>query len=284
MRIKKACDLVSPRWWPARVANKVDELKRQRRARETSASLPAVLSIEGSEKLEKSILGRNASWQGQTVPPCTIPGAISDEEKQYYVYMGRFYSGQGKVIELGPWLGCSTCHIVAGLRTNPRFQDQKLYVFDDFIWRSLWMDAAYRTAQKAGAQQQRHGESFRSTFDRYTEEFAQFLVVEARRFSLEAGNKGVPPLVWEHGPIELCYVDCGRTYEVNQAWYDILRDSFIPDKTLLILQDWQTHKEVPVAAYNQMKAFTDSKGAELELVHELRSGSVGTFLYRGRSG
>jgi hypothetical protein len=41
------------------------------------------------------------------------------------------------------------------------------------------------------------------------------------------------------------------------------------------------HKEIPVKWYNQTKQFTDSKGASLELVHELCHGGIATFLYRG---
>jgi hypothetical protein len=30
-----------------------------------------------------------------------------------------------------------------------------------------------------------------------------------------------------------------------------------------------------------MKIFTDSKGEELELLHEIRDGAIGTFMFRG---
>ena len=43
------------------------------------------------------------------------PGMISEEEGQYYEYIGGFYRGHGEAIELGPWLGKSTRHIIRGL-------------------------------------------------------------------------------------------------------------------------------------------------------------------------
>jgi predicted O-methyltransferase YrrM len=65
---------------------------------------------------------------------------ISPEECKYYRWLGRFFTGAGAVVELGPWLGCSTVHILAGLERSPGFRDRRLHVFDDFVWRSSWMD------------------------------------------------------------------------------------------------------------------------------------------------
>jgi hypothetical protein len=47
------------------------------------------------------------------------------------------------------------------------------------------------------------------------------------------------------------------------------------------MQDWQLYKEQPPQPWNQTKQFTDSKGAALELVHELRDGAVGAFRFHG---
>lgn len=273
---------VSPNQWPAWVAMKFSELERQRETRRPDAGSPIILSVDETEQLRKSVLRRQTPWRQQPMPSCRIPGAISDEECRYYVYLGRFYSGRGKAVELGPWLGRSTFYIVEGLRHNRRFDDEKLHVFDDFVWRGLWMDAALLRVEKSGQDRPPDFESFRYLFERYTRGFDRHLVVEQCRFSAAFGNERIPPLRWDNGEIEICYVDCGRTCEQNDAWWSILRDSFIPNRTLVILQDWQTHKEVPVKWYNQMKQFTDSKSTDLELVHELRFGTAATFLYRGR--
>ena len=37
-----------------------------------------------------------------------MPGMITDEEAQYYEWIGTFYQRAGAAIELGPWLGKST--------------------------------------------------------------------------------------------------------------------------------------------------------------------------------
>ena len=91
-----------------------------------------------SSPLSTFVRDHRAPWRKMNVEPINMPGMITDEEARYYEYLGTLYEGRGAAIELGPWLGKSTRHIVRGLRKTPRFK--RLYVFDDFIWRSSWMD------------------------------------------------------------------------------------------------------------------------------------------------
>jgi hypothetical protein len=77
-------------------------------------------------------------------------------------------------------------------------------------------------------------------------------------------------------------VDCGRTIKANQGWYDIFSGSFIPDKTLIVMQDWRVHRERPRLAFNQTLEFT-LMNPRMELVHEISDGGIATFLYRGPS-
>ena len=228
-------------------------------------------------KLEKHILDANAPWLHLPVPVCNIPGMITDEEKQYYAYLTRFYSGRGRVLELGPWLGCSTWHLCSGLRSNPAFHHEKLHVVDDFVWRSSWMDGHYQAADRPA-----NHENFRPLFERFLAEHAEYLIAHRFRIAICDGNETVPSLTWNAGPIELCFIDCGRNIEANEAWYRVLQPHFLPCRTLLVLQDWQTHKEVPECWYNQMKQFTDGKVSQLDQIHELRNGGVSTFLYLGQ--
>jgi hypothetical protein len=87
-----------------------------------------------SSPLSTFVRDHRAPWRKMNVEPINMPGMIIDEEARYYEYLGTLYEGRGAAIELGPWLGKSTRHIVRGLRKTPRFK--RLYVFDDFIWRS----------------------------------------------------------------------------------------------------------------------------------------------------
>ena len=201
---------------------------------------------------------------------------ISRETCQYYSYIGQFYSGKGEVVELGPWLGRSTFYILQGLISNPNFSDKKLHVYDDFVWRTFYMDDKVSEEERLD-----NFQDFMHMFEKYTVAFKDHIKAEKRKVTTYPENEDVPQLVWSGDPVEFIYVDCGRTYEVNEAWYKIFSGSFIPDTTLIIMEDWRTYRDVPVKWYNQTVQFTESRGSALELIHELKGGGVATFLFRG---
>ena len=237
---------------------------------------PEIGSFDGQQKLTISVQEDNPPWAKIHPEDCNIPGMISREQRRYYQYIGQFYSGRGQVVELGPWLGCSTFHIVKGLATNPHFAAKKLHVYDDFVWRSVWMNDKVRESERL-----LNHEDFQFLFEKYTSSFQRYLQVEKRKITTFDGNDHVPQLIWSGASIEILYVDCGRTFEANEAWYRIFSSSFIPNRTLLIMQDWRLHRE-PVQWYNQTKQFTDSKDGNLQLIHEVQDGGIATFLYRSQ--
>lgn len=254
-----------------RMLNEVNTEIRRKEAK--SQAIPYITSFDGTEKLRPYVLEAHPPWSDIVVEPSHIPSMVSHEERQYYKYIGRFYSGKGMVVELGPWLGCSTASIVRGLIDNPHFVGKKLHVYDDFVWRPDWMNDYVPQVE----QLQKH-QDFQPLFERYAEPIKGYLTVEKRKIVSYDGNENLPQLSWDKGPVEILYVDCGRTFEANQAWYNIFVRSFLPGVTLLILQDWSTHSEIPVKWFNQIKQFVDSKASELQLVHELKNG-LATFLY-----
>ena len=77
---------------------------------------------------------------------------------------------------------------------------------------------------------------------------------------------------------KLC-TSIATTLQANNGWFEIFSKSFIPDVTLLVMQDWGVHRERPRQSYNQTLLFTNAH-PEMKLVHELRWGNIATFLYR----
>jgi hypothetical protein len=223
------------------------------------------------------VMEAGTPWMNRKVEHIAMPGMISDEEIQYYEYVGSIYEGRGEIIELGPWLGKSTRHIMRGLDDNIEFADKRLHVFDDFIWRSSWMDQHVPRNERL----QNHA-CFRHIFERYVREILPRLNVTRARIADYDGNEALPRVRWNGEPIEMMYIDCGRTIQVNEGWFEVFAPSFIPDVTLLIMQDWRLHRERPRKYYNQTLWFT-SAHPELSLIHEIREGGVATFLYRGHA-
>jgi hypothetical protein len=70
--------------------------------------IPDIASFDGAEKLTCSIIEEHPPWENLSPDHGNTPGMVSPEECQYYKYIGRFYSGRGALVELGPWLGRST--------------------------------------------------------------------------------------------------------------------------------------------------------------------------------
>ena len=204
---------------------------------------------------------------------------ISDEEAQYYEYIGSFYQGLGEAIELGPWLGKSTHHIIRGLDKNPKFIGKQLYVFDDFVWR-YWMNPHMNRYMSDDQHLPIHSD-FRHLFEKYVRDIRPRLNVTKGKIVDYDGNENLPQIEWNGAPIEIMYIDCGRHLQVNEAWYRIFSPSLIPGISLLLMEDWRTHRERPRRAYNETDRFTAAH-PELEIVHEVKDGFLATFLYQGK--
>lgn len=242
--------------------------------------MPRICSQEFNpirKSLSKQILEEAPPWNNITVNERKIPGMITKEECQYYSYIGEFYSGMGDVVELGPFLGRSTSFILEGLLSNPNFSGKKLRIYDDFVWRTSWMNEYVPEQERV-----KNHQDFQYLFDKYINtSYRNSIMVEKRKICDYDGNEQIPQLAWDGEAIEIIYIDCGRTYEVNNAWYKIFSPFFISGITLVIMQDWGTYRELPSKWYNQTKHFTDSKGPKLKLVHDLKAGDLATFIYQG---
>ncbi|MEL6897348.1 MAG: hypothetical protein AAFP90_14695, partial [Planctomycetota bacterium] len=228
-----------------------DELQRmlirsQEIQRQYQASQAGELDVEirdhQGRQLGVSVLEASAPWSTLQPPETDIPGMLTLAEQQYYGYITQFYRSTGSIVEIGPWMGLSTLLIARGLMENPHFRDTpnaRLNVFDDFVWRSSWMDKWF---EKENLALPANHESFQSLFEGYTKEVADRLHVQRRKVVDYDGNESLPAIEWTDGPIEIIIVDCGRTLEVNDAWWNTFEPSFVPDQTLVIMQDWQNHK------------------------------------------
>lgn len=246
------------------------------KVRHIESSNKTISPLAGRSPLQTWIMEEDAPWKRRPPRPIDMPGMISDEETQYYDYIGSIYEGYGEVVELGPWLGRSTRHIIRGLSGNPKFLGNKLHVFDDFVWRSGWMDPYVPDNERLP----NHAD-FRALFDLYVQDISPHLDVMRAKIADYDGNEALPRIDWDQRrPIEMMYIDCGRTFHVNQGWFETFSPSFVRDTTLLVMQDWRLHRERPRRSYNQTNYFTESH-PELELVHEVQEGGLATFLFRG---
>ena len=107
---------------------------------------------------------------------------------------------------------------------------------------------------------------FRGVFEKYVRDIRSRLNVTRGKIVDHDGNENLPQIEWNGAPVEIMYIDCGRTFQVNEAWYRIFSPSLIPGMSLLIMQDWRTNRERPRLAYNETNWFTAAH-PELEIIH-----------------
>ncbi|MDX8398393.1 MAG: hypothetical protein R8K49_08760 [Mariprofundaceae bacterium] len=263
-----------------RFRHRLNDVVRHRKANGNSEIESQVeAQVKGVEPLKREVLNRKSSWSHMEIPECPVPSMLTKDEMRYYHYISQFYSGAGAVVEIGPWIGSSTYNIVAGLLANPAFtKDKRLYVYDDFVWRSSWMD---KWIVGKDIKLLDNGSSFQPLFHEMTDDFSTYIETKAMKLMDTGDNRDVPWFAWEHGPVELCFIDCGRALKMNETWYQALEPYFIPDRTIIIMQDWQNFKNVPESFWENTKIFTDSKLQHLDLVHELANSGTAAFIYRG---
>ena len=117
------------------------EIQRQKITEKLDPVQTVVHSISKAP-LKRSVLNTKNDWSEIATQSSHIPSMLTETEKKYYQYIAMFYSGTGEIVELGPWLGSSTFHLISGLENNPYFktQNKRIHVYDDFVWRSEWMD------------------------------------------------------------------------------------------------------------------------------------------------
>jgi len=137
-----SCALTSLADEALRFRHRMNDVVRRRQARgNRDITPPLIENGKGGGRLLREVRESRTSWSALDIPPCPVPSMLTKDEMRYYHYITGFYTGQGEVVEIGPWIGSSTYNIVGGLLNNPAFTpDKRLHVFDDFVWRSSWMD------------------------------------------------------------------------------------------------------------------------------------------------
>jgi len=279
-----SCALTSLADEALRFRHRLNDVVRRRKARENREILPPIIAAgESHSCLQREIGERKTSWSNRPIPLCPIPSMLTQDEMRYYHYITGFYSGAGVVLEIGSWIGSSTYNIVSGLLNNPAFTaqaaaNQQLYVFDDFVWRSSWMN---KWLAGTGIQPLDNHASFLPLFRRMTHQYADHITATPMKLMDAGDNSSVPWFKWKTEPVELCFIDCGRALEMNETWYRELEPYFIPNRTIIVMQDWQNFKNVPEVYWENTKIFTDSKAHQLDHIHELKHSGTATFIYRG---
>jgi predicted O-methyltransferase YrrM len=223
---------------------------------------------------EISIQKLDSPWKGFPSPDSEVrfPNMLSDEEISYLSWLGSdFIRENDIVVEIGPWLGKSS-----RLLTHGKNSRRTIITIDDFIWRSIWMDSYVSKNNR-----KKNHESFLELFKTLNADYLPYFNILQRRLNIYDGNDQIKKLSREDLPsnIDILFIDCGRTIEVNETWWGILEPLLISGESLIVMQDWRLWRESPQKSYNQTLFFTETHKENLRLIHEVTEGGLAAFLY-----
>jgi hypothetical protein len=201
-----------------------------------------------------------------------LPHMLTSEEISYLSWISKELATENDVIvEIGPWLGKSTRLLTYGEGFR-----RKVTTVDDFVWRDTWMNNYVDPKLRLS-----NHETFEKLFRELNSDYADFFSILRRRLNVYDGNEKVEPLISDDLPnvIDLLFVDCGRTIEVNETWWQIMQPKLVSGESLIVMQDWKLWRECPQKWYNQTLMFSESHSDRLHLIHEVIDGGLAAFLY-----
>ena len=185
-------------------------------------------------------------WDQVTFDYPEIPTMISKEEKNYLFWIAsKIWTGEGKIVEIGPWLGGSTYCLCAGMAQNPIKSTKKLHVYDNFIWRDFMGERA-ALGLHAGESFQEHFRSYIKDYQHYVVDHKQSLPDEpiendSYLVSRRQKDQEIEKLIRNENSdkTEIFFIDGAKSWTGMKYLLNQFSDSFIPGKTLLICQDYK---------------------------------------------
>lgn len=212
-----------------------------------------------------STLAERASWQIEMLSSETVsvPGMLYPDTMRYYKWLARTIEGAGAIVELGCWMGLSTCCLAEGLQQNLDAECKRIHVFDSFVWRP-WMEVYCEAAliTRAGL---KDGDSFIALFWAFCGRFRPLLEVKPKFYGLSDSE-------WNDGPIILIVFDMADDYLTQECLWRVFSPNFIPGRTVIVFNQFGN------ARAEGIRRFCDDRSQHLLPVHK-PMGSAKGFLY-----
>lgn len=155
-------------------------------------------------------------------------------------YADKLYSGRGKIVELGAWLGALTMSIAMGLRRNPRTPREVIFhCYDRFRWYPSF-EIAVKGTPFEGVY--KRGDCFLPLFLSRIKDAAD--LVAPHKGSLHAQK-------WVDGPIEFLVVDAMKSEHILANVQKNFFPSLMTGRGILMHQDFMHFYEgwIHVAMY-----------------------------------
>lgn len=240
-----------------------------------SEIVPVLIDI--IEELRSKPCGNNildrSSWNEEHVLPTTrmIPHMLYEDSYRYYKWLGKSYSGVGSIVELGCWMGAATCCIAEGLRENHHQIVKKIQVFDSFVWKKNFLSFGNLISGKM--LRLKDGDSFLRIFREHTRRFSD--LVDVQQCCLYVGgsiDRNLPEFRWSGEQIEIMVMDFCPDERENRVVWEYLEPFFIPNKTVLVYNQFGN------LYASELRGFLREKAEFLSPIHK-PFGSIKAFKY-----
>jgi len=212
------------------------------------------LTQHQKNRLNKRWIRRFDEFKDVNLPDLpNIPGMVSTNEMAYlYWLVSETYTGSGKIVELGSWLGKSTVAIASGLESSGI--EEIVYTFDKYEWHN-----SFDSKSNLGL---KHGSDFKHLFDANVKGFVQYI---------NSTKTNLRDIVWENGSVEILFLDAPKRIKDMKSTFIEFGPWLIPNVSIIVLQDFGRFPSFEIAAF--ISFFQDS----LELMHVVERSSTVSF-------
>ena len=154
-----------------------------------------------------------------------MPAMIIDDERRLLHWLAaEYWTGAGRILDAGCYLGGSTTALASGLRARDDLPDPRpitsydLFVLDYFMLVDLPEDTELD-----------EGDSFRPIFNANVAPYAD--LIEVREGDITGHG-------WSGEPIEIAFIDLMKTWPLNDYMLANFFGHMIPGRTILVQQDF----------------------------------------------
>jgi O-methyltransferase len=152
---------------------------------------------------------------------------MSQAEQQYITdYCQNTFANQGKIVELGCWLGSGTLAMAQGLVNGGKTPEPLIHAYDIFIWDNSM------TPFLGGQPLQRPLETGDSFLDQY------LIEIEPCKDWVQLHAGDLLQETWTDGPIEFLFVDAMKSWSLSQHIVKQFFTALMPGKSIVLHQDF----------------------------------------------
>jgi hypothetical protein len=230
-------------------------------------------SVRQLEVASTDGLLQRSGWENEFVPKAlhSIPTMLCLETMGYYKWLARTFSGVGDIVELGCWMGCSTCCLAEGLLRNLDARSRKIHVFDSFVWLD-WMKN-FTEDQRILTAGLTDGSSFFDYFWGHCEPYHDLLEVHRGALNTDNDKFDLPDIEWKKREIGILVMDFCDDKAANEAMWQVFSPSFLSDNTIIVFNQYGNVRATA------LREFCAERSRELIAIHK-PTGSAKAFRYR----